>query len=57
MNAQKTFEQKHWEVEQKACHWLAEANEALEKGNLKRDAFCMKKAQYWLDRLNRLEGN
>ena len=41
---------------ERACHWLAEANAALEKGNTKRADMCERKAQYWLDTLNKIDG-
>lgn len=44
------------DIHARASHWLAEANEAGEKGNAKREEACLKKAQYWLDRLNKAEG-
>ena len=44
------------DIHHKCGHWLAEANEAGEKGNSKREELCLKKAQYWLDRLNQIEG-
>lgn len=42
-------------ADQRANYWLAEANVALENGKVARAAACEKKAQYWLDRLNKLE--
>ena len=45
------------EAEQRASKWLADGNEAEERGNAAKAEKCFEKAQYWLDRLNRLEGN
>jgi hypothetical protein len=44
------------DIHQRASHWLAEANLASEQGKPAREERCMKKAQYWLDRLNKAEG-
>lgn len=45
------------EAEQRASKWLADGNEAEERGNSAKAEKCFEKAQYWLDRLNKLEGN
>jgi hypothetical protein len=37
--------------------WLADGNEAAEKGNTKRAEYCYAKGQFWLDRYNLLTGN
>lgn len=42
-----------WNAETKAAHWLAEANAAGEAGKREREAKCLEKAQFWLDRANR----
>lgn len=47
---------KRADADQRGCHWLAEYNVAIEKGNDSRAETCLRKAQFWLDRLNRLEG-
>ena len=44
-------------AERLAGWWLAEGNEAAEKGNKAKAEKCYDKAQYWLDRYNRLTGN
>ena len=45
------------EAEERASKWLADGNEAAERGNHAKAERCYEKGQYWLDRLNRLEGN
>lgn len=42
--------------EMMANRWLGDANEAEERGAVKTAEKCMKKAQYWLDKLNEIEG-
>lgn len=37
-------------------HWLALANEALEKGDAVKEEAAMLKAQYWLDMANKARG-
>lgn len=37
--------------------WLADGNEAEERGNRARAEKCFEKSQYWLDRYNKLAGN
>lgn len=54
--AEKTQREKAIDAHQRGSHWLAEGNEAEENGNTKKAEKCFKKAQYWLDRLNVLEG-
>lgn len=44
-------------AEQQGSHWLAEANEAAERGEHDRAERMYDKSQYWLDRYNRLSGN
>lgn len=44
------------EAHQRSSMWLFEANVAAEKGNKQREEMALRKAQYWLDRLNKLEG-
>lgn len=44
------------DVEERGSHWLAEGNEAEEKGNKKKAERCFEKSQYWLDRANKLRG-
>lgn len=37
-------------------NWLYKANLAAERGNAKQEQAYLQKAQYWLDKLNELEG-
>jgi len=37
--------------------WLADGNEAEERGKHAKAEKCFAKSQYWLDRYNRLVGN
>jgi hypothetical protein len=41
-------------ADSRACFWLAEANRRQEAGKDASEA--ERKAQYWLDKLNKLEG-
>ena len=45
-----------WDAEERGNMWLAAANEAEEKGNLKKAEKCLQKGQYWLDRANKARG-
>lgn len=45
------------EAEERANKWLADANEAAERGNHAKAERLYEKAQYWLDRFNKLAGN
>ncbi|MGI0075907.1 MAG: hypothetical protein ACREAU_00695 [Nitrosopumilaceae archaeon] len=36
--------------------WLGNGNEALEKGKKEKAEQCFQKAQYWLDKSNKLRG-
>lgn len=45
------------EAEQRGSKWLADGNEAAERGNHQKAERCYEKSQYWLDRYNRLAGN
>ena len=45
------------QADQLASKWLADANEAEESGNHVKAAKCFEKAQFWLDRYNKLAGN
>lgn len=44
------------EAEVRASKWLADANEARERGDVTLAAKCDAKSQYWLDRFNFLNG-
>lgn len=45
------------DAEERANKWLADGNEAAERGNHAKAERCYEKSQYWLDRYNRLSGN
>lgn len=45
------------DAEVRGSMWLANGNEAAERGNKKRAEVCYRKAQFWLDKYNRLAGN
>lgn len=44
------------DAEERASHWLAEANEARERGNKAKEEKCLAKGQFWLDRANKRRG-
>lgn len=50
-------ERKMLEAEQRGSRWLADANEAAERGDHAAAEKAYAKSQYWLDRYNRLAGN
>ena len=45
------------EAEIRGSHWLAEGNDAEERGNKAKAEKCFEKSQFWLDRYNKLVGN
>lgn len=45
------------EAEQRASKYLADANEASEKGQKAKAGRLYEKCQFWLDRMNKLLGN
>lgn len=45
------------DAEDRMNRWLADGNEAEERGNTAKAEKCFAKSQYWLDRYNRLTGN
>jgi len=53
----KSHREKMIEAEQRGSHWLAEGNEAEERGDKAKAERCFEKSQYWLDRYNKLAGN
>ena len=53
----RTKHDKMIEAEERGSYWLANGNEALERGNAERAEKCFAKSQYWLDRYNALAGN
>ena len=44
-------------AEGQGSKWLADANEAAERGDHVRAEVLYEKSQYWLDRYNRIAGN
>lgn len=52
----RTQREQRQNADQKAQQWLGEYNLAIEQGKTAKAEKCMRKAQYWLDRLNKLEG-
>lgn len=52
----KTLTEKILEAETRGSRWLADGNAANEQGNHAKAERCYNKAQYWLDRYNRLTG-
>jgi hypothetical protein len=52
----KTLQDRIVEAEQLGNRYLADANEAAEKGKTEKAEKLYEKGQYWLDRLNKLQG-
>ena len=52
--AKKTLEQRRWDAEARAGAYLADANDAAEKGNSAKAERLHAKSQFWLDRANLL---
>jgi len=44
------------EAETRGSHWRAEGNAAAERGDKARADRCYEKAQFWLDRFNKITG-
>lgn len=55
--AKKSLQEKIVEAEQRASKWLADANEQSERGNKSKAEELYAKAQFWLDRMNKLRGD
>lgn len=55
LEAETILRKKITDAHQRSSEWLAQANEASEKGDKDREQFCLDKSQFWLDRLNKLE--
>ena len=53
----KTLEEKIIEADERGGRYLAEANEAAERGNHEKAEKLYAKGQFWLDRSNKLLGN
>lgn len=52
----KTLRERILDAETRCNIWLADGNEARERGDLSRAEECYAKSQYWLDRYNLLSG-
>lgn len=52
-----TKEEKAAYADMQASAWLADGNEAEERGDHAKAEKCFAKSQYWLDRYNALAGN
>jgi len=57
MLASSAAHEKMIEAEMRGSHWLAEANQAAERGNHDKAEKLYAKSQFWLDRYNKLAGN
>ena len=53
----KTLADKVADADMRGGNWLAKANEATERGESEKAERLYEKAQFWLDRANRLLGN
>jgi hypothetical protein len=57
MTATKTLSEKVLEADLRASKYLGDANEAAERGNDAKANKLYEKCQFWLDRLNKLNGD
>ena len=55
--AKKSLQERILEAETRGNKWLADGNEASERGDKARAEACYEKGQFWLDRYNLLTGN
>lgn len=53
----KTRYERALDAEERASRWLADANELAERGQTEKAERLYQKAQFWLDRYNKLAGN
>lgn len=53
----KTLSERIADADDKGSRWLADANELAERGQTAKAEEYYEKAQYWLDRSNKLRGN
>jgi hypothetical protein len=53
----KTLKDKIIDAEERGNKWLADGNEAAERGDNAKAERCYEKSQFWLDRYNKLAGN
>lgn len=52
--AQRSLHDRILDAEERGNRWLADGNEARERGDMKRANECYEKGQFWLDRFNLL---
>ena len=52
----KTLQERKVDADVRASSWLADGNEAAERGDMARAEECWAKSQFWLDRYNLLAG-
>ncbi|ARL04214.1 hypothetical protein [Burkholderia pseudomallei] len=52
----KTLHERKVDADVRASSWLADGNEAAERGDTARAEECWAKSQFWLDRYNLLAG-
>jgi hypothetical protein len=55
--SKKSLRERTIDAEVMASRYLADANEAAEQGNKKKEEKLLAKCQFWLDRYNKLAGN
>lgn len=53
----KTTAEKIIDADEHGGRWLAKANDLADRGETEKAERCYEKAQYWLDRSNKLLGN
>ncbi|WP_087132042.1 hypothetical protein [Caballeronia pedi] len=53
----KTLRERIIDAEVRGGKWLADGNEAAERGDRRKAEQCYEKSQFWLDRYNLLVGN
>ena len=52
----KTVAERALDAEVRASKWLADGNQEHEKGNKNKAEKCYEKAQFWLDKYNKIMG-
>lgn len=55
--AKRSVQERIVEADERGSRWLADANEAAERGNHVKAERLYEKGQYWLDLSNKLRGN
>lgn len=53
----KSIKDKKVEAEVLCSKWVADGNEAMEKGDWNKAQRCYEKSDFWLDRVNKLDEN